>query len=52
MHETQVQAQLDSVLALKREMKHLQIGMLIRLKNRLTPEKQGYLRERMAGGPR
>lgn len=45
--ETQVLAQLDSVLTVEKEMKHLQIGMLVRLKNRLTPEQQAYLRERM-----
>jgi Spy/CpxP family protein refolding chaperone len=49
VEETQVLAQLDSVLTVEREMKHLQIGMLVRLKNRLTPEQQAYLRERMPG---
>ncbi len=52
VEETHVLAQLDSVLAVEREMKHLQIGMLVRLKNRLTPEQQAYLRERMSGAPR
>lgn len=52
VEETQVLAQLDSVLAVEREMKHLQIGMLVRLKNRLTLEQQAYLRERMPAVPR
>ncbi len=50
--EAQVLAQLDSVLAIEREMKRLQIGLMVRLKNRLTPEQQAYLRERMPGTPR
>lgn len=46
--ETQVLAQLDSVLALEREMKRLQITLLVRLKNRLAPEQQALLRGRLA----
>ncbi len=49
VEEAQVLAQLDSVLAVEREMKHLQIGMLVRLKNRLTTEQQAYLREKAGG---
>lgn len=36
---------LDSILQLEREMKRLQIGLLIRLKNRLTEQQQQLLRE-------
>ncbi len=43
--EAQVLAQLDSLLVVEREMKHTQITLLIRLKNRLTPEQQAYLRD-------
>jgi len=48
--EAQVLSQLDSVLALEKEMKRAQIGLLVRLKGRLTPEQQASLRQRM--GPR
>jgi Spy/CpxP family protein refolding chaperone len=39
---------LDSVLQLEREMKRLQIGLLVRLKNRLTEQQQALLRERLS----
>ncbi len=45
--ESQVLAQLDSVLALEREMKRTQIALLVRIKDRLTPEQQAALRQRM-----
>jgi Spy/CpxP family protein refolding chaperone len=48
--EGQTLQQLDSVLALEREMKRAQIGLLVRLKSRLTTEQQAALRQRM--GPR
>ena len=47
MEEGPVLAQLDSVLAAEREMKRLQIGLLVRLKARLTSEQQAFLRGRM-----
>jgi len=43
--EQQVMAQLDKVLNLEREIKRMQIALLIRIKNRLTPEQQMRLRE-------
>jgi Spy/CpxP family protein refolding chaperone len=46
--EVRVLAQLDSALALEREMKRAQITLLVRLKNQLTPEQQAYLRGRMS----
>jgi len=46
--EALTMARLDSVLALEREMKRAQIGLLIRLKSRLTADQQTTLRQRMA----
>ena len=42
--EAQVAAQLDKVLASEREIKHAQIGLLVRIKNNLTEEQQHRLR--------
>jgi Spy/CpxP family protein refolding chaperone len=38
-------AQLDNVLAAEREIKRTQIGLLIRIKNHLSPEQQAQLRQ-------
>ena len=38
-------------LTVLREMKRAQIGLLLRLKGRLTPEQQATLRQRMPQGP-
>lgn len=43
--ETHALTQLDKVLSLEREIKRAHIGLLIRVKNKLTPEQQGRLRE-------
>lgn len=43
--ETQTLNQLDKVLAVEREIKRTQIGLLIRIKNILTSEQQARLRE-------
>ncbi|HKQ77005.1 MAG TPA: periplasmic heavy metal sensor [Blastocatellia bacterium] len=43
--EAQALTQLDKVLSLEREIKRAHIGLLIRIKNRLTPEQQAKLRE-------
>jgi Spy/CpxP family protein refolding chaperone len=43
--ESQTLAQLDKILNLEREIKRAQIGLLVRLKNKLTPEQQLKLRE-------
>ena len=43
--EAQTLTQLDKVLAGEREIKRTQIGLLIRIKNKLTPEQQARLRE-------
>lgn len=43
--EAQTLSQLDKVLSLEREIKRLHIGLLIRVKNKLTAEQQAKLRE-------
>ena len=43
--ERQVMAQLDKVLSSEREIKRTQIGLMVRIKNKLTPEQQARLRE-------
>jgi Spy/CpxP family protein refolding chaperone len=43
--ETQVMAQLDKVLNAEREVKHTQIALMVRIKNKLTPEQQARLRQ-------
>ena len=45
--EPAVLSQLDSVLALEREMKRAQIGLLVRLKSHLTADQQATLRRLM-----
>jgi Spy/CpxP family protein refolding chaperone len=44
-------AQLDKILATEQEIKHLHIGLAIRIKNKLTPEQQAKLQDikRMMG---
>jgi Spy/CpxP family protein refolding chaperone len=43
--EVKVLEQLDKVLNLEREMKRAQIGLMVRIKNKLTPEQQAKLRQ-------
>ena len=43
--EQQALAQLERVLAAEREIKKEQVTLLVRIKNRLTPEQQGKLAE-------
>ena len=43
--ETQVMAQLDKVLNAEREVKRTQIALMVRMKNKLTPEQQSRLRQ-------
>jgi Spy/CpxP family protein refolding chaperone len=50
--ETQVLEEVDRILALEREMKRAQIGLMVRIKNTLTPAQQAKLmeiRNRMGG---
>jgi len=49
--EAQALAQLDKVLNLEREIKRAHIGLLIRLKNKLTSEQQARLRDIIAKMP-
>lgn len=43
--ETQMLAQLDKLLNAEREIKRMQIALLVRIKNRLTPAQQTQLME-------
>jgi len=43
--EQQVLAQLEKVLAAEREIKREQVTLLVRIKNKLSPEQQGKLSE-------
>jgi Spy/CpxP family protein refolding chaperone len=43
--EAQVMAQLDKVLNAEREVKRTQIALMVRIKNKLTPEQQARLRQ-------
>ena len=43
--EQQMLAQLEKVLAAEREIKREQVTLLVRIKNKLTPEQQGKLAE-------
>jgi Spy/CpxP family protein refolding chaperone len=43
VNEQQALAQLDKILDTEREIKHLHIGLAIRIKNKLTPEQQERL---------
>jgi Spy/CpxP family protein refolding chaperone len=43
--EQRASAQLDRVLNLERDIKRTQLGMVIRIKNKLSPEQQAKLRE-------
>lgn len=45
VNEEQALAQLNKVLDIEREIKRLQIGLGVRLKNRLTPEQQSQLQK-------
>lgn len=50
--EAQVLAQLDKVLEAEREIKRTQIALMVRIKNKLTPEQQARLLElRLAAPP-
>ena len=43
--EASLVAQLDKVLDVERELKHLHVGLVVAIKNSLTPEQQAKLRE-------
>ena len=50
--EEQMLAQLDRVLAAERDIKRLQLTLVARIKNKLTPKQCAQLRELRAGAPR
>ena len=52
VNEQQALAQLDKVLDLEREIKHLHFGLAVRLKNHLTPEQQEQLHKMRMDHPR
>ncbi|PYT32153.1 MAG: hypothetical protein DMG57_02875 [Acidobacteria bacterium] len=43
--EAQVMTQLDKVLTSEREIKRTQISLLVRIKNKLSPDQQAYLQK-------
>jgi Spy/CpxP family protein refolding chaperone len=43
VNEQQAMSQLDKILDTEREIKHLHIGLAVRIKNKLTPEQQSKL---------
>ena len=45
VEEEKVLAQLDKVLGIEREVKRTQIALMVRIKNKLTPEQQSRLRQ-------
>ncbi len=49
--EQKVMAQLDKILPIEREVKRAQLTLMIRLKNKLTPEQQDKLRQLRPFGP-
>lgn len=51
VNEQQAMAQLDKILDTEREIKHLHIGLAIRIKNKLTPEQQSRLQGMKRMGP-
>ena len=51
VNEQQALAQLDKILDIEREIKHLHIGLAIRIKNKLTPEQQSKLQGLKRMGP-
>ena len=52
VNEQQALSQLDRILDTEREIKHLHIGLAIRIKNKLTPEQQAKLQAMKRSGPR
>jgi Spy/CpxP family protein refolding chaperone len=50
--EEKMLAQLDRVLAAERDIKRLQLTLVARIKNKLTPKQCARLRELRAGAPR
>lgn len=51
VEEQQVLAQLEKVLEAERQIKQTQLTLMVRIKNKLTPEQQARLRELRAKAP-
>ena len=51
VEEAAVLAQLEKVLATEREIKRTQLSLMIRIKNKLTPQQQARLRELRTASP-
>ena len=51
VNEQQALSQLDKILDTERQIKHLHIGLAIRIKNKLTPEQQSRLQGMKRMGP-
>ena len=51
VNEQQALSQLDKILDTEREIKHLHVGLAIRIKNKLTPEQQSRLQGMKRMGP-
>ena len=51
VNEQQALSQLDKILDTEREIKHLHIGLAIRIKNKLTPEQRSRLQGMKRMGP-
>ena len=49
--ESEVMSQLDKVLSSEREIKRTQISLLVRIKNKLTPDQQAHL-QRLRAEPK
>jgi Spy/CpxP family protein refolding chaperone len=49
--EAKILEQLDKVLASEREVKRSQIGLMVRIRNRLSPEQQSRLRQLRSKNP-
>jgi Spy/CpxP family protein refolding chaperone len=45
-------AQLDAVLDVEREIKHTQLGLMIQVKNELSPDQQAMAHKLMSAGPK
>jgi Spy/CpxP family protein refolding chaperone len=50
VEEAALGAQLDKVLDVEREVKHLQIGLMVAARNLLTPEQRAQMRKLVQGG--
>lgn len=51
VNESQALAQLEKILDTERQVKTLQITLMVRIKNKLTPEQQAQLRELRPAAP-